>query len=310
MRIYQRHEIDDAKWDLCIRKSTNLFYPYSWYLDCVASNWIAIIVEDKDQYQSVFPLCVHKKWSLPYVYHPFFTQQLGYFSLNPSSQELEKMLNKAKSKFLSFTLNLSIENTELAQSTIIAHKVNSNFLLSLNSDYEILYKAYSTNQKRNIKKAKKNDLLIEETNDIDWLIKTFQENKGAEIEILKSHHYEYLRSIFEQSSQREVSTIYWVKNQKQIPVAGALFLINSQKITFLFGTSNEDGKKSRAMSLLIDHMIQKYAQRNMILDFEGSNIESIARFYKSFGAKPQNYLTIKDQKVNRLLQLKQKFSSL
>lgn len=51
------------------------------------------------------------------------------------------------------------------------------------------------------------------------------------------------------------------------------------------------------MFLLIDEFIKQYASRNMILDFEGSNIEGVARFYAGFGAKPFNYPALKINKL-------------
>jgi hypothetical protein len=46
------------------------------------------------------------------------------------------------------------------------------------------------------------------------------------------------------------------------------------------------------MFLLIDEFIKKYSEKNLILDFEGSNMEGIARFYQGFGATDCEYLSI------------------
>ena len=77
-------EIDFNKWDDCIDKSTSLIYPLSWYLNCVSPNWNAFILEKNGIYQAVFPICSKKKAGISYIYQPFFTQQLGYFSINPN----------------------------------------------------------------------------------------------------------------------------------------------------------------------------------------------------------------------------------
>jgi hypothetical protein len=51
------------------------------------------------------------------------------------------------------------------------------------------------------------------------------------------------------------------------------------------------------MFYLIDKIIVEYSPGNLVLDFEGSNDASLARFYKGFGAKESSYLTLK---INRL----------
>jgi hypothetical protein len=60
----------------------------------------------------------------------------------------------------------------------------------------------------------------------------------------------------------------------------------------LFASSNESGRRSGAMAFNIDHILKKHQETNLILDFEGSMIPTIARFYKSFGAEPQIYQSL------------------
>jgi hypothetical protein len=44
--------------------------------------------------------------------------------------------------------------------------------------------------------------------------------------------------------------------------------------------------------MLVDQYIRKYAGRDIIIDFEGSMIPGIARFFEGFGAKETNYARI------------------
>jgi hypothetical protein len=55
--------------------------------------------------------------------------------------------------------------------------------------------------------------------------------------------------------------------------------------------------------MIIDQFIRKHAEEKITLDFEGSNIKSLARFYKSFGADELNYLRIKQNNLPGLLKL-------
>jgi hypothetical protein len=47
------------------------------------------------------------------------------------------------------------------------------------------------------------------------------------------------------------------------------------------------------MFYLVDYIIRKEAAKDKLLDFEGSKIEGVARFYKGFGAKYHPYYILK-----------------
>jgi hypothetical protein len=55
------------------------------------------------------------------------------------------------------------------------------------------------------------------------------------------------------------------------------------------------------MSLIVDKVIRDYAEKKGYLDFEGSKVASIARFYQGFGAKPTTFPQIKK---NSIIQMK------
>ena len=48
------------------------------------------------------------------------------------------------------------------------------------------------------------------------------------------------------------------------------------------------------MSLLFNTIIEQHIADNEILDFEGSMIPGIAKFFKNFGAKGFNYYSFKN----------------
>jgi len=63
-------QIDKVKWDACIRHSMNrLIYAESVYLDHMAVNWDAIVLND---YEAVMPLPWKKKLGIRYLYQPSF----------------------------------------------------------------------------------------------------------------------------------------------------------------------------------------------------------------------------------------------
>ena len=59
------------------------------------------------------------------------------------------------------------------------------------------------------------------------------------------------------------------------------------------GTLNDQGKKCGALVFLIDAVLEKHVPSFEAMDFIGSNQESIAAFYKKFGAVDHRYMIIK-----------------
>ena len=83
--------------------------------------------------------------------------------------------------------------------------------------------------------------------------------------------------------------IYEVFDSESIQLGGAIFLMDNNRITYLFSAVNQNGRDKQAISFLLDLLIFKYANQKMIFDFEGSMIKEIADFFKSFGAVKENY---------------------
>lgn len=80
--------------------------------------------------------------------------------------------------------------------------------------------------------------------------------------------------------------------------AAAFFLKNNNRLIFLFSGSDEVARGNGAMTFLIDTVIRSNSPGGRILDFEGSNNENLARFYKGFGAKKTTYTRLKMNRLN------------
>ncbi len=290
--IYLQHnEIDKVKWDKCIIRSYNgIIYAFSWYLDIVSENWEALIVGD---YEMIFPIIPGKKFCINYLYQPLFVQQLGVFSYQKlNSKIIEEFLDAIPKKYKFFEINLNTFNKISFAKYKITQKVTHE--IDLICPYEKLYNRYSINTKRNIKKAKKNNLQIIRKIPIKEFIDFKQKNSVVK---LKEEDYRILKSIISISIFYTVGEIYGVYNSDNELCAVAFFIKSHNKVIYLVSASSEEGKQKRAMFLLIDTFIKKNSQKNLTLDFEGSNIESIARFFTGFGAKPCYYQSVKKNKL-------------
>ncbi len=288
IRFLSHKEIDKTKWDTCVANSVNrIIYAYSWYLDVVCPAWNALVDDD---YQSIFPITSNNKLGIHYIYTPFFTQQLGLFSVNPITEEqLMAFLNAIPTQFKYVELNLNLYN--IIYSDIISVRTNLNHTLKLNTTYDNIKANYSDNLKRNLKKAMLSEAEIIANINPSELINIFKTNKGKDISHLKEGDYSRLELLINTCIKKGVAHVYGVTKDKQL-CAGAVFIKTNDRIIFLFSATNAVAKEVFAMPLLIDTIIKEHSNSDIIFDFEGSNDKNLARFYKSFGSDEEYYPSI------------------
>ena len=290
IHLFSNNQIDKKKWDCCISHSLNeIPYPYSWYLDCVCKNWEALIWKD---YEAVFPLTWNKKGGVYYLFQPFFTQQLGVFSPKEISPSLlNDFLETIPEKFRLAEINLNIANPYSGNLFSVRKKITHQLLL--NEKHDVLLANYNENTKRNLKKAAKENLTVTDDITAVQLISLFKKNQGETVKELKKEDYERLKNLVAVSIRNNSGELIGVKTINGKLCAAGFFVRSKRVLINLFPSSNEEGKKSGAMFLLIDYMLKKYEQSDLIFDFEGSEIPSIARFYKGFGAEEVYYYHIR-----------------
>ncbi len=294
----QQKQIDKEQWDNCIAESQYpLVYAESWYLDIVSPNWAAYVIIVENKYTAVFPITEKSTVGFKYLAQPPFCQQLGLFYRMHTA--LEPFVDLLKNKYSLVEIALNVSN-ELVNSDIdVYYKLNLE--LSLNTPYEKLYAGYNLNRRRDLKKAKKNGLYVSETNNIDFFINFFKKEKGLTISGLNSESWRFLKQIYEQGVEKSAILLSFAYNQSHEICAAGLFLKSDKRIIFLLGTSNKEGQKNGSMTLLFDHLIRENAYRNKVLDFEGSMIPGVAKFYESLGGKEKKYISLKASRLPILL---------
>ncbi|MDY7394420.1 peptidoglycan bridge formation glycyltransferase FemA/FemB family protein [Aureibaculum sp. 2210JD6-5] len=292
IKYLTRNQIDIDKYDSCISKSINSrIYAHSWYLNAVCNDWDALILGD---YTTVMPLPKRKKYGVNYIYQAPWIQQLGLFSKNKIESNLcEEFIQKIPRKFKLIDIMLNTSNGFSSKHIT----PRDNFVLSLeNKNHKSLQKGYSKGRKSSIKQAQKHGLCIRTTTTANTLIELFKENKGTTVKKTE-HEYSALSNLVLKGLQLGKIFVYEVLNKKGKLIGGAVFLKDTNRITYLFSALNDEGREKQAMSYLMDFIIIKYANQSIILDFEGSMILDIASFYKSFGAEKEMYFHYKKYRL-------------
>lgn len=283
INFLHRKEIREEKWDRVIAGSpAETIYPYSWYLDAVSANWSALVVGD---YRFVMPVVWKKKAGIKYMYQPFYTQQLGVFSQEYVDPELiRRMLQILFKKFRFAGTNFNVKNL-VGEEDPFTVDDKSNYVMTLNQDYDTHFNLFTTNTKRNIRKGVEYADKLEKNLPVAELVRLKREN-----DVIKrsEEDYRWLVNLLETIQGKGAGKIYAIRTGGET-TAAAFFAYSKTRAIYLLSVSSPRGKERRGMFRIIDAFISEHAGSGLVLDFEGSNIPSVARFFGGFGAQPEIY---------------------
>jgi hypothetical protein len=290
--IYVKYDsIDYEKWDRCINEASNSrVYAASWYLDRMAVEWDALVYGD---YEFVMPLPFKRKYGISYLYQPPFSQQLGIFPL-PTHQISEAFFREIICRFRYCDVQLNSLNRPAKDEPLIQFLPRKNYLLHLGTDYENILAGYSKNAHRNIAKGNNNRLNFVEGIQMEEFLKLKQKNLLAK---LSKIDFQKLKSIIAYSQYKGFGEIAGVYSPGNNLCAAVFFCKWKDRIIYMNAASSREGKEMRSMFFLMDHFLQATAEKSLTLDFEGSMLPGVARFFEGFGATPETYYRMK---FNRL----------
>jgi hypothetical protein len=285
-------EIDRLKWDACIDNAGNgLIYGYSFYLDHMSRNWDALVLND---YEAVMPLTWNKKYGIHYLYQPFLTAQLGVFGKNITEKLTERFIRSIPSKFKLVEILLNYNNI-FTEHTGFA-RLQANYVLDLRRSYEDLYSSYRDNIKRNVRKAKQIGCTSQKDFDVEKVIELALQQMtayGRE----SADNVGRFRKLYSFLHAKKMATTYGIFSPHHELIASCVFFFSHGRAYYILVGNHPNGKTIGASHALIDEFIKDHAGKNMLLDFEGSDIPNLAFFYSSFGAIVEEYPAIKMNKL-------------
>jgi hypothetical protein len=280
--LIEGKNINEEKWDSCVNRfEFPLIYGNVWYLDLVCEEWDALVYGD---YDAILPLPFKSKGGLNYVYRPYGVQQLGVFG---DISKTEELLSAIPAKYVWVDIFLNAGN-ELGKH-ISKSTPQTNLILDLSRSYESVYEGYSKQTKRNLKKAQKTSFGSFGYESPEQLISLFKLNKGKDLDNLQEKQYQKMTQIMHTLMHKNLGYINSLYIEPNHLCAAAFFMEWKGRVTLLFSVTDDSGKETQAMTKLLDELFIFRSNKPVLFDFEGSNIESLARFYKGFGAEVETY---------------------
>ena len=251
-------------------------YAMSWYLDAVSPDWSAYVVGD---YDVVMPVPLKRKFGLVYALQPQFCQQLGIFSKSWLSKLQAREL-VGKLPFL-YRLCFNSGNADVFNEK----KLRPNYVLDLSAYYEMLNASFSLQCRRNVKKAK---TFVQRVATIskDEYLSFLCENAG---QWMGKVQIPVLTRLIDNAISAGCAEFVAVRDVQDNVLAAVFFIRWGGRLYYLSPVSSEKGRECQSMTFLLNDIVERNANSSLLIDFEGSAIESIRNFYEGFGAKDEPY---------------------
>ena len=162
-----------------------------------------------------------------------------------------------------------------------------NYTLDLSSGFKTIFEGFNSNRKR-IARGRFEDLEIEKSGDPGYFQKQLDRKDLGFVPDGPT------RMILQRLIENQPDIVRtWNVLHKDEWVGGLIWLLDHKHVTYLLPVASERGKALDVPTFIILNLIREYEGSNLMLDFEGSMIPGVARFYESFGAHKEIYYFLK-----------------
>ena len=282
VKIIYSNDIDVTRWDECTKKHQAPIYATYMYLNTLAENWAAIVVNN---YEVLFPFCYKIKFGIRYLYMPPFVQQLGIIGTTTPA-----VFNTISSKLFSFVSYGDIMINEYTNTFISKETIaKTNFELLLNKPHETLIQQFHTDFRRLTKRAINNNLQYLKTNDTKEALEIYYKVYGLRFEKTSEKDFIQFKKIADFFLQKNQCFVRKIVSQENELLSISLFLKDDYRMYNLANTTTEKGRKLASNFLLYNNVLQEFENSNLIFDFEGSDLPGVKDFYKMFKPSVINY---------------------
>jgi len=302
---------------LC-KKDNNLpLFSQAWWLDsvCGVDNWNVILIEKGGSIFASMPYYTEKKYGQVIIKHPKLTQTLGIHYNYPENQKYYKKLSFEKEmiekilielpKFSKFYQSFNFKHTNLLPFYWAGFNINVKYTYTIEKiTINELEKEYEINRrKRRRNKAKKIGVEVYEGEDVTVFYelnkKTF-DRQGRKI----PYSFEFIKNLYNNCEHNNACKIFFAKDKDGNTIAASFLVYDKHTVYYLMGGIDPEKKNLGGMDLIQFESIRFAIDTGRKFDFEGSMIESIENYFRSFGAIQQPYYSV--EKINsKFLKLKE-----
>lgn len=281
-------EIDKTKWNSCVHYANNgNVFGYMWYLNNVAKEWDALIEGD---YESVLPLIWRPQiLNTKTIYQPQLVRESGIYSINVlSKSRVKNFLNAVPSEYQNIHFSMN-EGIKVPEEVDFQKTPQLNYQLLLNKDYPSIALNYSENFKETISKAESEGLRSVSNLKPEVIADFYKTNTKDKTN--KEEKYHALQRIMYNVLHRGLGFASGISNSNGEILSVGFYIFSHGKMVNLVNVTSSEGISRGAHLMLVDRIIQTYAQRPMILDFNSDE-----KWIEDFGVLKVSYLHVRRKK--------------
>jgi hypothetical protein len=296
--------------EFCKKENISIFSQY-WWLDsvCGENNWDVLLYEKGGQIVASMPYYLKdNKISMPKL-----TQTMGIYFKYPKNQKYYKRLSFEKEVINFFINNLPkvdsfLQNFNYSFTNWLPFYWNEfiqttryTYLLE-NIEIDEIEKKFENDIRRRIRKTNDLDISVYESDNIEAFYKvnkmTF-DRKNMKI----PYSLDFVKTLYDNCNKNNACKIYLAEDCNKNIIACNFLVYDTKTVYYIMGGIDPTKKDLGAMDLILNESIKFTVLNNKRFDFEGSMLESVEKYFRSFGAKQVPYFTI--SKANsKLLRLK------
>lgn len=270
MHFIESDKLDKKKWNELVNLYHGHCFFYSYYLDAVAKKWGVYVDET---YSKGAAVVYNEVFTKKILYPASFTRSNAVFNLD--KKEIERLIHALQKDFQIGTFytenRMSLPSETIRKYQIIDQNVRHNTLA-----------------KRMIKRALKEGYILSSV-DFEQLLPIFRSELKGKFRELNPQNLNRLTKLLLTLKKYNNLSCIGIFDTKNFLLGGMAFTHTEERTFYIIGAAKDICKKNGGMYFCMNEAIQKSILQKKIMDFGGSNIENIRRFYTGFGGKDQFY---------------------
>lgn len=278
-----------------------------WWLDavCGEDHWDVYLVERGGDYIAAMPYYLEKRNGYQIITKAKNTQNNGIIIKYPEKQKYTTRLGyeeKIINEIIDFIERLGIDKYEQQYHYTFTNWLpffwkyykeitRYTYVIESTKDMSQVEKNYSSNVRKNIRKAQKQVHICEFDISIE---KFFEINRMSFIRQNKEIPYslDFVKSIYEAGKKNQAVKIMAAED-KEGNIHSVVFLVwDKESVYYLLNGTNPEFKDSQANCFLIHESIKLASNMGKKFDFEGSVIKSIEKAFREYGGVRKPYFRI------------------
>ncbi|MCP1198062.1 GNAT family N-acetyltransferase [Notoacmeibacter sp. MSK16QG-6] len=275
-----------------------------WWLDAVAPDaWNVALVKQSGRVQAALPYVIQRRFGMRFIDQPALTQFTGPWLAERSGRE-QNRLTAEKDIFYSLIDQLpdydsfrqnwhhSLANWLPFHWRGFSQTTRYTYRLTDLADLDAVWKGFSSNIRSDVRKAEKRfEVRLRKEPTLDALLalarKTF-ERQGK----LMPYTANLVGRINTACAARGQRRIFIAEDSQGRAHAGCYLVWDDQCAYYLIGGGDPELRNSGATSFVVWEAIRFAAGISSSFDFEGSMLEPVERFFRSFGATQTQYFNV------------------